>query len=31
MLRMGTFKANSGPSTEELHSMGGPRFMLDYI
>jgi len=28
---MGTFKANSGPSTEELHSMGGPRFMLDCI
>lgn len=29
MRRMGTFKANSGPSTEELHSMDGPRFMLD--
>jgi len=28
---MGTFKANSGPSTEELHSMDGPRFMLDCI
>ena len=31
MRRMGTFKANSGPSTEELHSMDDPRFMLDCI
>ena len=31
MRRMGTFKANSGPSTEEPHSMGGSRFMLDCI
>jgi len=31
MHRMGTFKADSGPSTEEPHSMDGPRFMLDCI
>ena len=31
MRRMGTFKADSGPSTEEPHSMDGPRFMLDCI
>lgn len=31
MRRMVTFKANSEPSTEELHSMGGPRLMLDCI
>lgn len=28
MRRMGTFKANSGPSTEELYSMGGRALCL---